>query len=80
MKQPLYRWVCPMCGSSDEAENSEMARINIDLHVQVAHPSTRKAARVRTELARDLLVLSDDHDDDDGSGGAGDGEDGRLRP
>ena len=77
MKEPLYRWVCTMCGISDEAENSEVARINIDVHVQVAHPSARKAVRVQPASARDLLVLGDEHDDDDG--GAADGQDGRVR-
>ena len=77
MKEPLYRWVCPMCGISDEAENSETARINIDVHVQVAHPSARKTAGVRPDPTRDLLVLGDERDH--GPGGAGD-EDGCLRP
>jgi hypothetical protein len=45
MKQPVYRWVCTICGISDEAESSEMARLNIDLHVQVAHAETQDAAR-----------------------------------
>jgi hypothetical protein len=45
MKQPVYRWVCEICGISDEAESSEMARLNIDLHVQVAHAETQEAAR-----------------------------------
>jgi hypothetical protein len=75
MKEPLYRWVCTMCGISDEAENSEMARINIDVHVQVAHPSARKAVKVQPDSARDLVVLGDEHDDDDGAAG----EDGRVR-
>jgi hypothetical protein len=43
MKQPVYRWVCVICGISDEAESSEMARLNIDLHVQVAHTETQEA-------------------------------------
>ena len=76
MKQPLYRWVCTMCGLSDEAESSEMARINIDVHLQVAHPSAREAATVQPDPTR-LLVLGDERDaaDDDDTGG-----DGRLRP
>ena len=37
MKEPLYRWVCPMCGISDEAESSEMARLAVDVHVSFAH-------------------------------------------
>ena len=36
MKEPLYRWVCTMCGISDQAESPEMARLNIDLHVRLA--------------------------------------------
>jgi hypothetical protein len=75
MKGPLYRWVCTMCGISAEAENSEIARISIDVHVQVAHPSAGKAARVPPDPAQ-LLVLEDERDD----GGAADGEDGRVRP
>jgi hypothetical protein len=57
MKQPLYRWVCTMCGISDEAESSEMARINIDVHIQVAHPSTRKAVKVQPDPAWNLPAL-----------------------
>jgi hypothetical protein len=76
MKEPLYRWVCTMCGISNEAENSEMARINIDAHVQVAHPSARKVVGAQPEPAR-LVVLGDEREDD---GGAADGEDGRVRP
>ena len=76
MKEPLYRWVCTMCGISDEAENSEIARINIDVHVQVAHPLAPKAVKVQPDSARDLVVLGDEHDD----GGAADGKDGRVRP
>jgi hypothetical protein len=70
MKEPLYRWVCTMCGISDEAENSEMARINIDVHVQVAHPSAARGQHDR------LVVLVDERDDDGGAGGG----DGRVRP
>jgi hypothetical protein len=43
MKKPLYRWICTICGISDEAESPEMARLNIDLHVQVAHAASRTA-------------------------------------
>jgi hypothetical protein len=49
MKEPLYRWVCTMCGSSDAAESPEMARLNVDVHMQVAHPSERETVRVREE-------------------------------
>jgi hypothetical protein len=78
MKEPVYRWLCPMCGISDEAENSEMARVNIDVHVQLAHPSARGAARGEPDPAR-LLVLGDERDSEDG-GGAAAGGDGRVRP
>jgi hypothetical protein len=44
MKEPLYRWVCTFCGISDEAASPELARLSIDDHVQVAHPSARQAA------------------------------------
>jgi hypothetical protein len=60
-----------MCGLSDEAESSEMARININVHVQVAHPSARAAAAVQPDPAR-LLVLGSEPDD---AGG-----DDRVRP
>jgi hypothetical protein len=76
MKEPLYRWVCTMCGSSDEAENSEMARISIDVHVQVAHPSAGTATR-EPDPAR-LLVLGEEGDDEGGA--AARGGDGRVRP
>ena len=52
-----------------------MARINIDVHVQVAHPSARAAATVQPDPTRPL-VLGDERDDaDDDTGG-----DGRRRP
>lgn len=47
MKEPLYRWLCPMCGVSDEAESAEMARLNIDVHMGIAHPTSREAVRVQ---------------------------------
>jgi hypothetical protein len=78
MKEPIYRWVCTMCGSSDEAETSEMARVNIDVHVQLAHPSADTAARSQPDPDR-LLVLGDERDREDGGGTAG-GGDGRVRP
>jgi hypothetical protein len=68
MKEPLYRWVCTMCGISDEAENSEMARINIDVHVQVAHPSAARAAGERADPAG-LVVPGDERDDAAGGDG-----------
>ena len=49
MNVPLYRWVCTMCGISDEAESPEMARLNVDLHVRVAHPSSREPVSVNDE-------------------------------
>jgi hypothetical protein len=76
MKEPLYRWVCPMCGISDEAESSEMARITIDVHVGVAHPSAGKPSR-GPNPAR-LLVLGEEGDAEGGA--AARGGDGRVRP
>lgn len=78
MKKPLYRWVCPMCGISDEAETSELARVNIDVHVQLAHPPAAAAARGEPDPAR-LLVLGDERDREDG-GDAAAGGDGQVRP
>jgi hypothetical protein len=59
MKEPLYRWVCTICGVSDEAESAEMARLNVDVHMGVAHPSSRRAVRVQLDPDRDVLVLDD---------------------
>jgi hypothetical protein len=59
MKQPLFRWVCTMCGISGPAESSEMARLHVDVHVQVAHPASREAVRVQP----------DEEDDDRGGRG-----------
>jgi hypothetical protein len=70
MKEPLYRWVCPMCGISDEAESSEMARLSIDVHMGIAHPTSREAIRVQVDPGRDVLVL-----DDESAGGLADDED-----
>jgi hypothetical protein len=74
MKEPLYRWLCPMCGISDEAESAEMARLNIDVHMGIAHPTSREAVRVQLDPDRDILVLDDqsardlaDDEDDRGS-------------
>ena len=78
MKEPVYRWVCTMCGSSDEAETSEMARVHIDVHVQVAHPSAARASSGQPDPAR-LLVLGDERDGEDG-GGADTGGDGPVSP
>jgi hypothetical protein len=49
MKEPLYRWVCTMCGISDQAESPEMARLNIDLHVRLAHPAEREPVPVQDD-------------------------------
>ncbi len=62
MKEPLYRWVCPMCGISDEAESAEMARLNIDVHMELTHPTSRSAVRVQLDN-RDVLVLDDEPPD-----------------
>jgi hypothetical protein len=74
MKESVYGWLCPMCGISDEAESSEMARINIDVHMGIAHPTSREAVRVQLDPNRDILVLDDrsasdlaDDEDDRGS-------------
>jgi hypothetical protein len=71
MKEPVYRWLCPMCGVADEAESSEMARLNIDVHMGIAHPTSSEAVRVQLDPNRDILVLDDrvagdlDGDEDD---------------
>jgi hypothetical protein len=74
MKEPLYRWVCTMCGISDEAESAEMARLNIDIHVQVTHPSAREPVRVQLdptadprEQDQDVTRSQPDDEDDRGS-------------
>jgi hypothetical protein len=72
MKEPLYRWVCPMCGISDEAESAEMARLNIDVHMGIAHPTSRQAVRVQLDPSHDVVALDDEADD-----GLADDEDGR---
>ena len=72
MKEPLYRWLCPMCGISDEAESAEMARLNIDVHMGIAHPTSREAVRVQLDPDRDVLVL-----DADPADGLGDDQDNR---
>ena len=74
MTGPVYRWLCPMCGISDDAESAEMARLNIDVHMGIAHPTSREAVRVQLDPNRDILVLDDpsageltDDEDDPGS-------------
>jgi hypothetical protein len=74
MKQTVYRWLCPMCGIADDAESLEMARLNIDVHMGIAHPTSRGAVRVQLDPNRDILVLDDrsagdlaDDEDDRGS-------------
>jgi hypothetical protein len=64
MKEPIYRWECTLCGISDEAESPEMARLNIDLHVQLAHPSPRGPVRVQDEPGRDPSGNQDDRGPD----------------
>ena len=59
MKEPVYRWLCPMCGIADDAESSEMARLNIDVHMGIAHPTSREAVRVQVDPSRDILFLDD---------------------
>ena len=65
MKEPLYRWVCTMCGISDEAESPDMARLNIDLHVQEMHPSVRKSVRVQPDPDGGTLLQARDEQDDE---------------
>ena len=74
MKEPVYRWLCPMCGVAVDAESSEMARLNIDVHMGIAHPTSREAVRVQLDPSRDILALEDRSAD-----GSGDDED-DLRP
>jgi hypothetical protein len=59
MREPVYRWLCPMCGIADDAESSEMARLNIDVHMGIAHPTAGDAVRVQVDPNRDILVLDD---------------------
>jgi hypothetical protein len=75
MKEPLYRWVCTMCGISDEAESAEMARLNIDVHVQVTHPSAREPVRVQLDPTRDHLQGAGEHDEEPGRGQVDDEDD-----
>ena len=44
MAEPIYRWVCTACDASGVAENSELARLAVDLHVAVEHGSADAAA------------------------------------
>ena len=74
MNEPVYRWLCPMCGIADDAESSEMARLSIDVHMGIAHPTSRDAVRVQLDPNRDILVL-----DDRSADGPGNDED-DLRP
>ena len=70
MKQPVYRWLCPMCGIADDTESLEMARLNVDVHMGIAHPTSREAVRVQLDPNRDILIL-----DDRSAGDFGDDED-----
>jgi hypothetical protein len=72
MKEPLYRWVCPMCGISDEAESAEMARLNIDVHMGIAHPTSRQAVLVQLDPSHDVVAL-----DEEAADGLADDEDDR---
>jgi hypothetical protein len=75
MKEPLYRWVCTMCGISDEAESPEMARLNIDLHVQVLHPSVRKTVKVQPDPDGDTLLQARGEQDEEAIGSPAEEED-----
>jgi hypothetical protein len=75
MEESVYRWLCPMCGCADVAESVEMARLNIDVHMGMAHPTSREAVRVQLDPKRDILALDDrsadglaDDEDNRGSG------------
>ena len=77
MKEPLYRWVCTMCGISAAAESPEMARLNIDLHVQVAHGSAREAVKVQLDPPGDTLIQERSDQDEEAARGPADDEDNR---
>jgi hypothetical protein len=49
-----------------------MARLSIDVHMGIAHPTSREAVRVQMDPGRDVLVL-----DDESTGGLADDEDDR---
>lgn len=70
MKGPIYRWHCTMCGISDDAESPEMARLNIDVHLETAHPSARRPVRVQPDPSQDRLVIGTGEDDEAGPGPA----------
>jgi len=36
-----------------------MARLNIDVHMGIAHPTSREAVRVQLDPNRDILALDD---------------------
>jgi hypothetical protein len=53
-----------MCGITDEAESAEMARLTIDVHVQMTHPSS-ETVRVRPDPAGEPMALGRDDPDRD---------------
>ena len=38
-----------MCGISDAAESPDMPRLNVNLHVQLAHPTAHETVPVQDE-------------------------------
>jgi hypothetical protein len=43
MGEPIYRWVCTYCDASGTSENSEMARLAVDVHVSMFHSPAAEA-------------------------------------
>jgi hypothetical protein len=71
MKEPLYRWVCTICDTSAAADSAELARLNLDVHLEVVHPSARESVRVRPEAGGEPAAQPDEEGPD--------GEDGEVR-
>jgi hypothetical protein len=40
--EPSYRWVCTYCDASGPAGSSEMARLNVEVHVSMFHSPARE--------------------------------------
>jgi hypothetical protein len=45
VNEPIYRWECTFCDAAGVSESSEMARLTIDAHVDVAHPGDARERR-----------------------------------
>jgi hypothetical protein len=41
VSEPIYRWECTLCDAGGVAESSEMARLNVNTHLAMAHPGDR---------------------------------------